>query len=80
MMRDHIDQNLRCGADRLPLLLSLVDQAVENDKRANSTVDPELKRMFRQIAAQYRDLALQIENPGQWRTKLIASDNKAKQK
>jgi hypothetical protein len=53
--------------------------AVENDKRAGSTVDPELKRMFRRIAAQYRDLALQIENPEQWRAKLIASD-KAKQK
>src|SRR6516225_5265935 len=26
MMRDHIDQNLRCGADRLPLLLSFIDQ------------------------------------------------------
>src|SRR5215813_10618299 len=26
MMRDHIDQNLRCGADRLPLLLSLIDE------------------------------------------------------
>jgi hypothetical protein len=35
--------------------------------------------MFRRIAAQYRDLALQIENPEQWRAKLIASD-KAKQK
>jgi hypothetical protein len=33
--------------------------AVENDKRAGSTVDPELKRMFRRIAAQYRELALQ---------------------
>jgi hypothetical protein len=30
--------------------------AVENDKRAGSTVHPELKRMFRRIAAQYRDL------------------------
>jgi hypothetical protein len=53
--------------------------AVENDKRAGSTVDPELKTMFRRIAAQYRDLASQIENPEQWRAKLIASD-KAKQK
>ena len=26
MMRDQIDQNLRCGADCLPLLLSLIDQ------------------------------------------------------
>src|SRR6516164_1700893 len=26
MMRNHIDQNLRCGADRLPLLLRLIDQ------------------------------------------------------
>jgi hypothetical protein len=39
--------------------------AVENDKRAGSTVGPELKGMFRRIAAQYRDLALQIENPEQ---------------
>src|SRR5215469_8634504 len=26
MMRDHVDQNLRCGADRLPLLLGLIDE------------------------------------------------------
>jgi hypothetical protein len=26
MMRDHIDQNFRCRADRLPLLLSFVDE------------------------------------------------------
>src|SRR5262249_57493526 len=26
MMRNHFDQNLRCGADRLPLLLRLFDQ------------------------------------------------------
>src|SRR5215831_2607674 len=26
MMRDHIDQNLRCGADRLPLLLGFIDE------------------------------------------------------
>jgi hypothetical protein len=26
MMRNHIDQNLHCGADRLPLLLRLIDQ------------------------------------------------------
>src|SRR5262249_38993728 len=26
MMRNHIDQNLRCGADRVPLLLRLIDQ------------------------------------------------------
>src|SRR5262252_3654091 len=26
MMRDHVDQNLRCGADRLPLLLGFIDQ------------------------------------------------------
>jgi hypothetical protein len=26
MMRDHIDQNLRGGADRLPLLLGFIDE------------------------------------------------------
>src|SRR6516164_8842297 len=26
MMRDHVDQNLRCGGDRLPLLLGLIDE------------------------------------------------------
>ncbi|HEX8809300.1 MAG TPA: hypothetical protein VF760_09925 [Xanthobacteraceae bacterium] len=26
MMRDHIDQNLRCRANRLPLLLSFIDE------------------------------------------------------
>jgi hypothetical protein len=50
-----------------------------HDKRARSTDNTELKTVFRQIAAQYRDLALQIDDPEQWRAKLIASD-KAKQK
>jgi hypothetical protein len=38
-----------------------------------------VKATFLQIAAQYRDLALQIDDPKQWRAKLMES-GRAKQK
>jgi hypothetical protein len=41
MMRDHIDQNLRCGADRLPLLLSLI--ATRYDKLAANYLAPAIR-------------------------------------
>jgi len=42
MMRDHIDQNLRCGADRLPLLLSLIDERLSFSVQALRLVDNRL--------------------------------------
>jgi hypothetical protein len=48
----------------------------ESRRRANN---PELKLKFLQIAALYRDLALQIDDPEKWRAKLIES-REAKQK
>jgi hypothetical protein len=53
--------------------------AVENFKRSSSTEDPELKRELLQMAAAYRDLALQIDDPEKWRAKLTES-GEAKQK
>src|SRR5262245_55462014 len=42
MMRDHIDQNLRCRADRLPLLLSLIDQRLSFSVQALRLFDNRL--------------------------------------
>jgi hypothetical protein len=53
--------------------------AVENYKRSSSTVDPGLKRKLLEIAAGYRELALQIDDPAQWRVNLMGS-REAKQK
>jgi hypothetical protein len=44
--------------------------AVENYKRAGAAESPELKAKFIEIAAGYRDLALQLDEPAQWRTRL----------
>ena len=44
--------------------------AVENYKRAGAAESPKLKAKFSEIAAQYRDLALQIDDPVQWRVSL----------
>jgi hypothetical protein len=43
--------------------------AAANEGRAASTNDEELKTLFLRIAAQYRDLAEQIDDPEQWRVK-----------
>jgi hypothetical protein len=43
--------------------------AAANEGRAASTNDEELKTLFLRIAAQYRDLAEQIDDPEQWRAK-----------
>jgi hypothetical protein len=53
--------------------------AVENYKRSSSTEDPGLKRKLLEIAAGYRDLALQIDDSEKWRANLIES-REAKQK
>ena len=42
MIRDHIDQNLRCGADRLPLLLSLIDERLSFSVQALRLFDNRL--------------------------------------
>src|SRR4051794_11302361 len=42
MMRDHIDQNLRCGPDRLPLLLSLIDERLSFSVQALRLFDNRL--------------------------------------
>jgi hypothetical protein len=47
--------------------------AVENYKRSSRTEDPGLKRELLQMAAAYRDLALQIDDPEKWRAKLTES-------
>src|SRR5262245_57904840 len=39
MMRNHIDQNLRCGADRVPLLLRLIDQRLGFSIQASPLFD-----------------------------------------
>jgi len=47
--------------------------AVENYKRAGVAESPELKAKFTEIAAHYRDLALQIDDPIGWRGGLRGS-------
>src|SRR5215831_18741375 len=43
MMRDYIDQNLRCGADRLPLLLGLIDERLSFSVQALRLFDNRLR-------------------------------------
>jgi hypothetical protein len=43
--------------------------AAANEQRAASAYNEELKTLFLRIAAQYRDLAEQIDDPEQWRAK-----------
>jgi hypothetical protein len=52
--------------------------AVENYKRAGAAESPELKAKFCEIAAKYRDLALQLDDPAQWRGGLLASTRVSK--
>jgi hypothetical protein len=47
--------------------------AVENYKRAGAAESPELKARLTEIAAHYRDLALQIDDPVGWRASLVKS-------
>ena len=56
--------------------MAKTDKATENlrfaaasDVRAASTRHEGLKALFLRIAEQYRDLALQIEDPEKWRAK-----------
>jgi hypothetical protein len=43
--------------------------AAANEERAANAYDEELKTLLLRIAAQYRDLAEQIDDPEQWRAK-----------
>ena len=43
--------------------------AALNDRRAAEAYNGDLKTLFLQIAAQYRDLAEQIADPEQWQAK-----------
>ena len=48
--------------------------AVENYKRAGAAeVEPGMKAKFCEIAARYRDLALQMDDPAEWRASILKS-------
>jgi hypothetical protein len=49
--------------------------AAANEERAANAYDEELKTLFLRIAAQYRDLAEQIDDPEQWRAKRRGRQN-----
>ncbi len=42
--------------------------AAESERRAASARDEDLRKVFVQIAEEYRNLALQIEDPVKWRS------------
>ena len=48
--------------------------AVENYKRAGAAESPKLKAKFSEIAAQYRDLALKMDDPVEGRASLRDSE------
>ena len=52
--------------------------AATNERRAASAADEGFKTMLLRVAAEYRDLALQIDAPEKWRVNLIKS-RRAKQ-
>jgi hypothetical protein len=61
--------------------MAKTDKATENlrfaaasDVRAGSTRHEGLKALFLRIAEQYRDLALQIEDPEKWRARATSID------
>ena len=80
-------QRLRVGWPRIALPIRWMDAmpglteksrkylelAAENDKRAAEALNPELKRISLELAAGYRDLAELLDDPVQWRAKLVAS-------
>jgi len=53
--------------------------AVVNYQRAGDCDNPEMKAKFFEVARQYVDLALQIDDPAAWRAKLL-NDAKPKRK
>ena len=50
--------------------------AANNERRASETTNPELKRIFLDLVSGYRELAEHIDDPAQWRAKLMASGSK----
>jgi hypothetical protein len=50
--------------------------AAANEQRAASVYNEELKTLFLGIAAQYRDLAEQLDDPEQWRANAGAARTK----
>jgi hypothetical protein len=53
--------------------------AAEHEKRSADAQSLEVKAKFLEVADQYRDLALQLDDPEKWRAKLTES-REAKQK
>jgi len=49
--------------------------AAANEERAARAYNEEVKTLFLRIAAQYRDLAEQIDDPEQWRAKRRSGQN-----
>ena len=45
--------------------------AAANEKRASETGNTELKRIFLELASEYRELAEIIDDPERWRAKLM---------
>jgi hypothetical protein len=52
-----------------------LELATQNESRAYGTKNPEMKKTFLELASAYRDFAEYIDDPEQWRAKLIASAN-----
>jgi hypothetical protein len=52
--------------------------SVLNYQRAGDCNNPELKAKFFEIAGQYADLALQIDDPAAWHAKMISANTKPK--
>jgi hypothetical protein len=52
--------------------------ADEHTHRAESALNPRSKVMFLQLAKRYRELAEQIDNPSQWRSRPMPSDKSKK--
>ena len=61
---------MRGSTEKSSKYLQLADM---NEKRASETKNTELKRIFLELGHGYRELAELIDDPEQWRTKLLAS-------
>jgi hypothetical protein len=52
-----------------------LELATQNESRAREVKNAEVKKIFLELASAYRDFAEYIDDPEQWRAKLIASAN-----
>jgi hypothetical protein len=50
-----------------------LELVTKNEKRAAETENPQLKKIFLDLAAGYRELAEQIDDPELWRARMTAS-------